>query len=544
MTAYTMGFDFGSLSVRGILVDVYTGKEVGTAVYEYPHGIMEDHLPDGTKIPEGFALQHPMDYLNGLSWCSRELLAQTGIDKEAVVGIGLDTTASTVLPLGENREPLCFQNAYRTNPHAWLKLWKHRGNMEQAERITSTAARFREPWLDQRGGILSCEFFLPKAVELAESDVCEATVSILEIADWLTEKLTGNPCRSRPLAESNGCYLRGAGYPSDDFLEKAAKDGRCLRNEKLTEPVIPAGKRAGVLCSESAQRMGLREGIAVAVPFADAHASVCASGANRVGDMVYICGTSAVEILLTGRPTAYPGVHISGRDISVPGYYSAGCGQSSVGDSFSWFMKNLVPQRYYNQAASAGTDIYTLLSEKAAKLHPGQSGLLAIDWWNGARTPYFDFTLTGSIFGLNLHTKPEEIWRAMLEAHAFNVRKSMILLMKAGHRIDRIFATGGIPGKNPVLMQVLADVVQKDIYVCQSPQPGALGSAIFGAAAAFEEEPLEAIIARMCSKSEVCYHPSGEYEKIYDKLYAMYDELTDQYGKTSSILKELRQLRR
>lgn len=544
MSKYSIGFDFGSLSVRGLLVDVDTGEEIESAVYEYPHGIFADELPDGTKLPGQFALQDPRDYLDGIRFCSREIVKKSGVSTDDIVGIGLDSTASTILPIDKERKPLCVQDEFSSNPHAWLKLWKHHGASDQAWRMKETAKRMDVAWIKAYGGVLSSEWFLPKALELAECapEVYTAADSIIEVVDWVREMLTGEPGRSEALAACNCCYRRQSGFPSNTYFKEVSPKADGLVKEKFKEAIYPLGSSVGVLHSAGAKLLGLNEGTCVATPIVDSHACVSASGACRPGDMVYICGTSGVEILLAEKESAIPGIHISAQDASIPGYYSFGSGQCCVGDGFSWFVQNCVPQSFVELAKEAGVDIFTYLNQQAEKLKPGESGLLALDWWNGVRTPFFRFDLSGVLFGMNIRTRPEEIWRALLEANGFNVRKSVEKFKAAGHSVNRIFAAGGIPQKNPMLMQILADVLQKEIYVCKSSQMAALGSAILGAAS-YEQGSFETVAARMHSAVETTYEPRVEYAYVYDKLFTAYDKLTDYYGQNTEVFDLLNELK-
>lgn len=538
MEEYAVGFDFGSLSVRGLLVNVQTGEELCAAVYNYPHGIMSEALPDGTAIPQTFALQHPLDYLMGIAFCSKKLLRETGIAPEQIIGIGIDSTASTIMPVDDAGVPLCLKTEFRSNPQAWLKLWKHHGGNDQAKRLSEQAARENTDWFRKYGGVISSEWFLPKAIELAETapEVYQASSAIVEIGDWLAWVLTGKHIRSQPLAACNSCCRWNTGYPDSAFFRRVSAAATDLVEQKLSEPHKDLGEQIGMLTEDAAFCMGLKPDTPLAVPIVDSHASVCASGAQRAGDLVYICGTSAVEIMLTDKETAIPGIHINARNASIPGLFSLGAGQNSVGDLFSWFVDKMLPENFSKQLN--GKNPFEKLNEKAVAIGQGKSGLLTLDWWNGVRTPYFRFDLGGAILGLNIKTKPEQIWLSFLEAHAMNVRRCLRMFLDEGHAINRIYATGGIANKNPLLMQILSDVLQMEINVVKSHQTAALGSAIFGAAAS-EKYTFTDLAERMHSKVTQTYTPNKENAELYDRLFSAYCRLADEHQLGMELLTEL-----
>lgn len=541
MTQYSLGFDFGSLSVRGLLVNIQTGEQVQSAEWKYRHGIFSDHLPDGTKLPPQFALQDPQDYLEGIQQCSKELLKRSGIDAREVVAIGLDSTASTIIPVDAAGRPLCEYEEFRSNPHAWLKLWKHHGAVAQSESFAEAARQSNPQWFQKCGGIISSEWFLPKAFEIAEQapQVYERADSILEVIDWIANILTDAHHRSEAIAACNCCYSREFEYPSNNLVRQAFPVADQMFKEKFREDRIMLGEKTGNLSAHGAALLGLQKGTTVAVPTVDSHACVCGTGACLPGDLTYICGTSAVEILLSDSEVSIPGVHINARDASIPGLFSLGVGQSCVGDVFSWFVSNCVPPDYFKDAKIANVDIFSFLGEKAKALGAGKSGLIALDWWNGVRTPFFRFDLSGALFGLSIRTRPEHIWLALLESHAFNVRKSIDRLTSNGHPVNRIFATGGIPRKNPVLIQILADVLQKEIHICKGEQLAALGSAIMGAAAIGKDD-FRTVHERMHSKTDKTFYPNEQNKEIYNKLFTAYDELSDRFGTDAQLQRLLK----
>ena len=521
MAAYSLGLDFGSLSVRALIVNMETGEECGTAVCAYSHGILDKELPDGTLLPRGFVLQLPEDYWQGMGACIREAMANAGVAKQEIKGIGLCTTASTVLPAMEDGTPLCELEAFRHHPHAYMKMWKHRGAVEIAGQMQKLARQRNEKWFEEYGRVITCEWMIPKVLELAmhaPEIYCQAA-HILEVGDWLVYRLTGVHSRSIALARCNG-LMRLEERPSPAYFAEICPEAAHVVSEKLSGIYQPIGSVAGYLTAEAAAFLGLEAGTPVSPAIVDAQATVLASGASQNGDMAMIVGTSAVEILLSDQPRFVEGIHISAQDAAVPGMYSLGGGQSCVGDGFDWFVHNCVPYKAWENAKERNQDIHTYLMERAAKLQPGDSGLLALDWWNGLRSPSFRFDLSGCMMGFTLRTRPEEMYRAMLEASAFGARRVIDLLCAADCPVQRIFAGGGIAWKNALMMQIYADVLQKRIDVCQSKQTGALGGAILGAMAAGKSK--EDALKNMTSAILVSYFPNAEAGEKYEKLYRTY----------------------
>ena len=521
MAAYSLGLDFGSLSVRALIVNVETGQECGTAVCDYPHGILDTALPDGTPLPHGFVLQLPEDYWHSMGICVRQAMADSGVSPQAIRGIGICTTASTILPTTEDGTPLSALDGWKSNPHAYMKMWKHRGAIDIAEQMKQTAADRNEAWFEEYGRVITCEWMMPKVLELAmhAPDVYRQAAHILEVGDWLVQRLTGAPSRSIALARCNG-LMRLKERPSSAYFAAICPDAADVVREKLSGEYRNIGSIAGYLTAEAAAHLGLEAGTPVSPAMVDAQATVLASGACRNGDMAMIVGTSAVEILLSDKPRHVEGIHISAQDAAVPGMYSLGGGQSCVGDGFDWFVSNCVPHKAWEDAQSRQQDIHTYLMEQAAGLQPGESGLLALDWWNGLRSPSFRFDLKGCIMGFTLRTRAHEIYRAMLEASVFGARRVVDLLCASDCPVQRIFAGGGIAWKNPLMMQIYADVLQKRIDVCASRQTGALGSAMLGAMAAGCTR--EHVLANMTSAIAASYFPSKEAGLKYERLYQAY----------------------
>ncbi len=541
MARYALGIDFGSLSARALIVDVDSGRICATSVSLYEHAIISDKLPDGTKIPQTFALQLPADYLNSLIACVKQLITDTGINAAEIGGIGICTTASTVLPIKQNGTPLCELDNYKSNPHAYMKMWKHRGAVSVAERMNEVAKELNESWYSAYGSVITCEWLPPKAIEIAENapDVYDEMDAFIEVGDWLVQWMTGTRKRSSALARCNS-LIREDGMPSECFYGRVCEKARYLYRDKLKSEYCEIGQIAGYLNYEKAEMLGLRAGIPVSPAIVDSEATVLSSGAHMPGDMTIIVGTSAVEILLENRCPIIKGIHISAKNAALPGLYSIGGGQSCTGDGFNWFIENCVPASYQKAADDTHETLHDYLMHLASTIKPGSAGLLALDWWNGQRSPNFEFKLTGCMIGMTLATKPEEMYRAMLEGSVYGARRVFDMLIKAGCSINQVFAGGGISQTNTLMMQIYADVLRKPIKVCECTQTGSLGSAMLGAMLmGISQEKVTDIIA---SKPSVVYYPSDTSAEVYEIYYQEYLRIANFFESEDSPMRRIRML--
>ena len=548
MKKYALGLDFGTLSVRALFVDIETGEEAATAVYEYPHGVMTEALPDGTPLPPDFALEHPHDFLEGLEYVVPAGMRVGGILPEQVIGIGVDITTATVLAVDEEGTPLSDYPEFASRPEAWMKLWKHHGAMQMAERMLEVARERKESWLNFYGDWLSGELFMPKAVELAVNDpeVFERTHNLIEAADWIVWKLTGEVTRSAALAGCNSLYRYDTGYPSKEYFKAVYPEAENVP-DKLVGRIAPLGSCAGYLVPEMAAKLGLLVGTPVGVGMIDSHSAVMGCGASQIGDMVSTIGTSANNMLNAVEGPGIPGIYSAAPDANIPGLFGYEGGQNCVGDALAWYVDYCVPASYVEAAKAEGVNIHAYLQARAEKLKPGESGLIALDWFNGVRTPLMDFSLTSAIVGLSVRTKPEEIYRALVEAVVFGNKQIIDVYEEAGCPVNRIIAAGGIPMKNSMMMQIYADVTNKDIYLCGSAQTCARGSAILGAAAAGPEvhgcKDIYELIDKLGKLSDVVYHPIPENVEKYKKIYALYKQLSNEMAKDGGVMKELLKLK-
>lgn len=548
---YAIGIDFGTLSARALLVDVNTGEEISTVLYEYPHGVMDTYLPDHTtKLKPDFALQHPQDYIEALGHTIPKIFRKTGISNEDVIGVCIDFTECTMLPVDEKGEPLCFQEKYKTNPHSYVKLWKHHAAQDKANRLNEAAEKRGEAFLKRYGGKISSEWMFPKIWQILEEDpdLYHDTAKFMELADWATMQLTGVERKNSCTAGYKAIWHKREGFPTKSFFKYLHSELENVIEEKFNPIVYPLGSVAGQVTKEAAGLTGLKEGTTVAVGIGDAHAAVPAVGITEPGKMLMIMGTSTCHMMLGEKEAIVPGMCGVVEDGIISGYYGYEAGQSCVGDHFQWFTENCVPQSYEKEAEEKGINLFTLLDEKAAKLKVGESGLLALDWWNGNRSVLVDVDLTGLIIGMTIMTKPEEIYRALIEATAFGTKMIVETFKEYGVPVQELYAAGGIAEKNQLMMQIYSDITNMDIRIAASPQTPALGSAIYAAVAAGKDrggyDDIYTAAKNMGKVKEVYYSPIQKNVLTYEKLYDEYKKLHDYFGRgENTVMKKLKKIK-
>lgn len=548
---YAIGIDFGTQSGRALLVDIHTGEEVATSVKNYSHGVMDKYLPDSkTKLSDDWALQHPKDYLEVLSSTIPAVLKEANVSNEDVIGIGIDFTACTMLPTDKEGTPLCFYKEYMSNPHAYVKLWKHHAAQNEANELNKIAKERGEDFLKLYGGKISSEWMIPKIWQIFNEapDIYEKSSKFMEATDWVIMQLTGKEARNSCTAGYKAIWNKKNGYPSKDFFKALNPKLENIVDEKLSRDIYPIGSKAGEITEKSAKLTGLKIGTSVAVANVDAHVAVPAVGITEEGKMLMIMGTSTCHILLGTEEKMVPGMCGVVEDGVLPGYLGYEAGQSCVGDHFQWFVENCVPQNYIEEAKKKGINIHTLLTEKASKLEVGESGLIALDWWNGNRSVLVDVDLTGLILGCTLLTKPEEIYRALIEATAFGTRMIVETFRENGVPINELYAAGGIAEKNKLMMQIYSDVTNMEIRISDSPQAPALGSAMFAAlAAGVEKDGYDSIVEASKHMSKIkkeYYKPIQKNVQVYDKLFNEYKILHDYFGRgTNDVMKRLKKIK-
>ncbi len=552
---YAVGVDFGSESGRAVLVDVANGEELAAAVHPYSHGVIDETLP-GTdiRLEPDWALQDPNDYLEVFKQAIPAVLRDSGVDPANVIGLGVDFTACTMLPTTADGTPLCFLAEWRNNPHAWVKLWKHHAAQDEANKLNETARKLGYTFLARYGAKISSEWFFPKAWQVLDEapEVYAAADRLIEAADWVVWQLTGVETRNECTAGYKAIWSKREGFPPDAFFKALDPRLEHIVDEKMSRTLLPLGAKAGELTAQAAEWTGLRPGTAVAVANVDAHVTVPVTGSIEPGTMVMIMGTSTCHVMVGEQQQEMPdvpgmcGVVEGGVVPDLPGYEA---GQSAVGDIFAWFVENSVPPEYHQEAQRRNIGLHSLLEAEASRLEPGESGLLALDWWNGNRSTLVDVELSGLLIGMTLATKAPAIYRALIEATAFGTREIIETLHKSGVPVRRLVAAGGLPERNRLLMQIYADVTQHEIGIVRSAQAPAVGAAMHGAVAAGVAaggHPDIATAARhMGGLRAETYRPKPQHVDVYNRLYEEYRTLYDYFGRgANDVMKRLRDLRR
>jgi L-ribulokinase len=540
MSRYTIGLDFGTNSCRSLLVDVESGLELASSVFPYPSGT-EGVILDSSD--PSLARQNPEDYILAIESTVRQAIekgkeADPRFSPDDVIGIGVDTTGSSPMPVDAHGQALCFQERFKQNPAAMVWLWKDHTSFQEAAQITQLAGRIRPNYLSRIGGTYSSEWWWSKILRCKNTaeDVFNSAESWIEICDWIPALLTGEMSpgkikRSVCAAGHKALFSPlWQGLPDEEFLNNLSPRFGNLR-KRLYDGAHTADCRAGNLSAGWAARLGLSPKVVVTVGAFDAHMGAVGAGISP-GTLVKIIGTSTCDIMI--HPS-----HMPLRDIPgvcgivdgsvVPGFYGIEAGQSGVGDIFLWFVNALVPDRY----GKTTEERFTSLEKSAASLLPGESGLLALDWNNGNRTILVDVRLTGLLIGQTLHTQPHEIYRALMEATGFGALAIIDRIEEYGVPVEEVVSCGGLAVKNPLLMQIYADITGRSMKISRSEQTPALGAAIFAAAAAGEETGGYRTIWD-AQKSMVgagnSYQPIMANHKTYKQLYTLYRQLHDAYG--------------
>ncbi|MEU4447160.1 ribulokinase [Actinosynnema sp. NPDC050801] len=539
-----VGVDFGTLSGRAVVVRVRDGLELGTAVHDYRHGVLDRALPDGRPLPPDWALQVPQDYVDVLKHAVPAAIADAGVDPADVIGIGTDFTACTMVPVKADGTPLNELPEFADNPHAYVKLWKHHAAQPQADRINHLAEQRGEGWLPRYGGLISSEWEFAKGLQLLEEapEVYAAMDHWVEAADWIVWQLAGAYVRNACTAGYKGIYQDG--YPSDEFLAALNPDFAGFVTDKLDHPLGQLGDRAGGLTEQAAGWTGLKPGIAVAVGNVDAHVTAPAARAVEPGQMVAIMGTSTCHVMNADVLADVPGMCGVVEGGIVPGLWGYESGQSGVGDIFGWFVDHNVPPEYHEQARARGISVHELLTELAAQQRIGEHGLIALDWHSGNRSVLVDHELSGVVVGQTLATRAEDTYRALLEATAFGTRVIVDSYTDAGIPVTELVIAGGLL-RNPLLMQIYADVTNLPLSVIGSEQGPALGSAMHAAVAAKAYEDIREAAQSMGSIKRGAYLPIPENVEAYERMFVEYQELHDYFGRgVNEVMHRLKARRR
>ena len=542
---YTIGLDFGSLSCRGVLVRTADGSVLADAVSVYPHGAMSDALPDGTPLPGNWCVQHPQDFIDALTEVVTALTSSGVVPKEDIAGICCDFTASTVIPLDETLTPLCFQEKYASRPHAWPKMWKHHAAVKQTERLNEVSREQNRPFLKWYGGKINTECLMAKVIQTFDEDreVYDETCVFMEAADFIPTLLTGKPCFSTALAAAKAFWCAEDGYPDGDFFAAIHPELRHLPEEKLMNrlpdrTVGAPGQYVGTVSEEMAEKLGLCPGTAVAASTLDAYTPMLGLGIAEPNVMMFVMGTSTGIMVLSDEEKPVEGVTVSRPALYYPELWGYGSGQASVGDGFQWFCDNCVPERYTQEAKKRGIAVQQYLTELAQPLEPGASGVIALDWINGNKSCLGNAKLSGMFLGLNMNTRAEHIFRAVVEATAFGARMIVEAYKTAGVAVKEIRACGGIAMKNAMLMQIYADVLGVPIRVSACQQGPALGAAIYAAVGAGIYPDNYKAVEAMADTRFTLYTPDPDHQAAYETLYQEYKELHDYFGRGGNRIME------
>ncbi|GAA3585629.1 ribulokinase [Kribbella ginsengisoli] len=542
---YVVGVDFGTLSGRAVVVRVSDGAELGTGVHEYSHAVIDDQLPKtGQRLPPDWALQVPDDYRDVLRTAVPAAVERAGIDPAQVIGIATDFTACTMVPCLADGTPLNEVDGLADRPHAYVKLWKHHAAQPQADRINELARERGEDWLPRYGGLISSEWEFAKGLQLFEEDrpLYDKMERWVEAADWIVWQLCGRYVRNACTAGYKGIRQDGR-YPSVDFLERLAPGFGGFVAGKLDQEIGRLGSVAGRLTAEAAEWTGLPEGIAVAVGNVDAHVTAPAAQAVDAGQMVAIMGTSTCHVMNADELHEVPGMCgvVDGGIIAGSWGYEAG--QSGVGDIFGWYVDTAVPPSYHEAAAAAGETLHEHLTRLAADQAVAEHGLVALDWHSGNRSVLVDHELSGLIVGQTLATRPEDGYRALLEATAFGTRVIVETFAGNGVPVRELVIAGGL-AKNALLMQIYADVTRLPLSIIDSEQGPALGSAIHAAVAAGAYPDVPTAARSMGKVRRGVHLPDEQRARAYDELFGVYLELHEYFGRHTRLMRNLKSIRR
>ena len=554
---YTIGVDFGTLSARTVLVNTKNGKVIADSMFSYPHGVIDTCLPGSDlPLPHDFALQHPADYLTAFGKTVSAVIGESGVDPRDIIGVCVDFTSCTLLPIKADGTPLCLLDKFKSQPHAYVKLWKHHSPQPYADRANELAAKYIPERLKSLGGCISCEWVFPKVMETLDKapEVYEDADYFIEGGDFISLMLTGRQTRSYVFAAYKALYSPDEGYPPSEMLRELDPRLESFPETKLNAPIIHSGEKAGYVDASARARFGLSEsdpflceGTAVACPLIDAHAAAPALNMSHSGDMFAIFGTSSNYMLIHKEYKQIPGICGVVKGGLFGGLNDYESGLCCFGDHFAWCADNICSGEYRKEAESKGISPIQLLSEKAEALVPGECGIMALNWWNGNRNPLIDSSLSGMFIGMTLRSRPEDLFRALVEANAFGTRLIIENFEDHGVRAERLAVAGGIALKSPFIMQLISDVLGKELNVTSYMHSAALACAIYSAVAAGAEvggyDSMDEATAVMSAPVARVYKPNAAAHATYNKLYDEYKKLVDYFGRGGNdIMKRLREI--
>jgi L-ribulokinase len=534
--AYAIGVDFGTESARALVLDIRSGEELGVNVVRYPSAVIDRALPStGEALPPDWALQDPDDWVHAIETGVAGVMTETGIPAEAIAGLGVDFTSCTVLPVTGDGTPLSSIERYRARRHAWPKLWKHHAAQPVADRLTEVALERAEPFISRYGGRISSEWYFPKLIELwlEDRELYDAANGFIEATDWIVWHLTGQERRQMCTAGYKAMWSPDEGLPPVDYFT-AAYPGFDRPADKLGETFLPLGTRAGTLRAAVAERLRLPPSTPVAVGNVDSFVSLPGAGVEQPGIFVSVIGTSICDMAVHPEEIRLPGITGVVQDGILPGLYGYEAGQPAVGDMLAWFVQKIAPP----------DATLVSLEREAERLSPGETGLLALDWWNGNRTILADADLTGVICGLTLGTTHVDVYRSLLESIVLAERRIIDNFSEHGLPMSAVVACGGIASASPLLMQLFADTTGLEVRVPASGEIPARGSALFGAVAGGAFPDIATAVAATRPATARTYAPDPEANGVYERLYAIYRPLYELLGRErSQLLHDLKRLR-
>ena len=531
METYTLGVDFGSLSARAVICRVRDGEVIAQHERAYPHAVMTDVLPDGTKIPAGFFLQHPLDYVLALEESVRGAMALSQLEKEQIIGLALDFTGCTILPLDESGEPLCLKEEFQSHPHAYVNMWKQRNALREAAEMEEVIRQHESDLLKCFGGRVAPEMLPCKVLKTLREDpeVFAAADRFVEAHEYMLSVLTGEAVRNTSMAAVKSFWHEDSGYP--EYLGEVHP--ALVHPEKtfLRGRMVRPYEKAGALTEKMAERLSLCPGIPVAGGHYDAHAAAYALNVRGGGEALMTLGTSSGLIYGDEQFHEVEGSASAMWSTILPGKYSYASGQPAFGDTLNWYVHNAVPMEVQTAAEKENLSVHQYLTREAAKLSPGESGLMALDWWNGNRSCLQNAALSGLLLGMTLTTTAAEMYRGLLEGISYGMRRMVDSYREQGFSIRVLCACGGISLKNELLMQIISDVTNLPVRMSKNVPAPAVGACMLAAVAAGAYDSIYDAMERMNCLDEGMYYPNPAHVETYEKLYQEYLLLHDHFGR-------------
>lgn len=544
MSKYTIGIDFGKNGCRALLIDTADGREVASASAEYYNGIMLNNFFSGVPLPENWAIADPQDYIDVIAETVSELAEKVNISD--IAGIGLAFSSCCILPVKADGTPLCALAEFKNNPHAYIKVTRHRSAVSQAIKINSTAKAFKEPWVNVGQNADSPEWLLPKVLEIVEEapTVYQAADYFIEATDWLVWQLTGNPVRNSFSTAFKSQISEGS-IPSKEFLKALNPMLENLYQTKLNLPIASPVTCAGGLTRNLASQMGIKPGTPVAVGGVDVLACMPALGVCKPGGLVGILGKSAIFVTLSDKCISSGGIARGDKGSIVPGYYTYKSNIPCMGDNYAWFLNNYLTPEYHTGAKTEGRNLHSYIAQRMMKLKPGENSIIALNWLKGTVCPTNDKELSGLFVGMDINTRAEHIYRAIIEGMVFDTRMLIEQYTANNIEIDSFYGVGTIAERNPFITQLYADILNIPVMVAGSPKSPALGAAIIAATISGEYDNIEEAAEAMGMLKSVVYLPNVKASAVYDRMYVEYKKLARYFSvENSSIMHNLKAIKR